>query len=210
MTDTIIDYLRKRVVIYAIVVSILALGMAAGGIAVGVMDAGSRSELAEFLGGYVDQLASGAGALGLTSTPISLEALRGAGIPWLLGLTVIGGPVVLALAFLRGFALGFTLVFLFERLSYKSILLAFVGILPHAMFTIPGAILACGSAIAFSLAAAKILAGRRDEGPVLGHFIVSSVLSGAAAILIVIGAWVQANLSPILVQTIARYVSFSL
>lgn len=210
MGETIVDYVRKRIVIYAIVVSILALGMAAGGIAVGVMDAASRDELAAFLGGYVGELADGAGALASEPTAITLEVLRGVGIPWLLGLTIIGGPLVLALIFLRGFALGFTLVFLFERLAYKGILLAVAGILPHAIFTIPALVMAGGAAITFSLVAAKVLAGRRSEGQILGHFVVASLLCACAAILIAAGAWVQSNLSPILVQTVARYVSFTL
>jgi len=208
--DSIVDYVRRRIVIYAAAFAIFVLGIVAGQIAADGMDGRVREELSAFLGGYVSDLAGATpGPFGEPGA-VSREVLRGAGIPWILGMTVIGAPLALALVFMRGFALGFSIGFLFDRLAYKGILLAFAGILPHALFQVPGLVLASGSAIAFSLAAAKALAGRRGEGPVLAHFAVSSVLIGGAALLLAAGAWVQANLSPILAQQVARYAAITL
>ncbi|NLO22099.1 MAG: stage II sporulation protein M [Syntrophomonadaceae bacterium] len=70
---------------------------------------------------------------------------------WLLGLTVIGLPLILVVIFLRAFSLGFTLGFLFQQKAGTGVLLCLVSVLPQNLLYIPGLIIAAVVAINFSL-----------------------------------------------------------
>ncbi len=203
-----LEYFRSRIVIYALVVALFGLGCVAGGIAVGVIHDESRAELSAFLDGYLVYVggASDEAAPQSTAGAVLPQALRGALLPWLLGLTILGAPVILALVFLRGFALGFTLVFLFDQLSFRGLLLAFVGILPQSLFAIPAVFLASGAAVTFSLGAVKLLAGRRHEGGIFSQLATATLLTLIAAGMIACSVWVQGNVSPVLIETFSGYI----
>src|SRR5690606_12729999 len=144
-----------------------------GAASVGGLSEADQGELSRFLHLYVLQ----AGATGERDARGGAEAgvlagvARGAVIPWLLGLTVIGAPAALLLVFLRGFAVGFTFKFFIGVLSFRGILLGLVSVAPHSLFTLFGMCLATGAALAFAVSAAKVLAGRGEGEGVLGHFL---------------------------------------
>lgn len=179
-----------------------------GGIAVSLVDSESRSELVSFVDLYLARV--GTGPMGLEEGNLQgfvlQEVLKGAALPWLLGLSLVGAPAVLALLFLRGFALGFTVVFLFEQLSYRGLLLAFVGILPQTMLGVPGLLLAAGAAITFAVGASKVLSGRRVDGSVYSQLATATLLTLCASVLIALSCWIQGNVSPILVETLVGYI----
>lgn len=202
------DYFRQRAVIYALVVSLLAIGVGVGAVAVDSLSEGDHVELSTFLTHYVRQATtpSERGLPGGEDGGILVGIARGALVPWLLGLTIIGAPLALALVFLRGFAVGFTLKFLFDELSYKGALLGVVSVVPHTLLTLFGICLASGAALTFSIGAAKVLAGRRDGEAVLGQFLTSTLLTLFAAFCVAAGTWIQANVTPVLVDLTTRWI----
>lgn len=201
-----VEYFRRRAVIYALVLALFGLGSVVGGIAVGVVHDESRADLSAFLQGYLGHVGGGTDEVAPVASSAVPETLRGAALPWLLGLTILGAPVVLALVFLRGFALGFTLVFLFDELSLRGVLLAFVGVLPQSLFAVPAVLLASGAAVTFSLGALKLLTGRRSESGVFSQFATATLLSAIAAVMIACSVWVQGNVSPVLIETFSGYI----
>lgn len=167
-----------------------------------------KAELSSFLGAYVSEASARLGpADGGSLEPVAPQAMRGALLPFVLGLSVIAAPAVLALVFLRGFAFGFTLAFLFEELSYKGILFALASVAPHALFSLPASWLAAGAALTFALGAFKVLTRRRAEETVYAHFLSAAVLTGVAGLLFVVAAWVQSRIAPVLVELAARALS---
>lgn len=52
-------------------------------------------------------------------------------IIWLLGLSIIGGPIVIIGYFLKAFSLGFSIGSILFHYKFKGILLAFIYIFPH-------------------------------------------------------------------------------
>jgi len=199
------EYFRRRAILFALILALFGLGGVAGGVAAGALDEDVRGELARFLGAYLVHLGAPAAQEGGAVPSVAGEVLRGAGLPWLLGLSVIGAPIVLGLVFLRGVALGFTLLFLYRELSWRGLLLGLSGIVPHALFAVPGALLAAGASCAFSLGAIRLLLGRRPEANVYAQLATATILSLAAAALIAVGAWIQGNISPVLIRIVAPY-----
>ena len=202
-------YFRERAVIYALVVALLAGGAAVGAVAVNSLEEEDYQELSAFLDQYVRGAALPAErSLGARDVGILTSVAQSAGVPWLLGLTIIGAPLALALVFLRGFAVGFTLRFLLDHLSLKGILFGLVSVAPHNLFTLFGVALASGAALTFSVSAVNALVGRRRRESLLSQFLASTTLCGAAALSVAAGTWIQAHVTPILVQLIARWLQF--
>jgi stage II sporulation protein M len=109
MTDTI----RPRMFLFAVVLVVLVIGVLAGGLSVRSLNAPGHQELSQFLEQLLRSLtvegtAPGSGWQWMAAQ----DVLKTAGLLWLLGLSVIGVPLIAAVVFLRGFVLGFTLGFL--------------------------------------------------------------------------------------------------
>lgn len=210
LVEQMAGYFRERAVIYALVVALLAGGVGVGAVAVGSLDEDDYQELSAFLSQYVRgaTVASERGPSRGGDGGMLTSVARGVAVPWLLGLTIIGAPLALALVFLRGFAVGFTLRFLVEELSLKGVLFALVSVVPHSFFTLAGICIACGAALTFAVSAANALIGRRRRESLLAQFLAATTLSGAGAISVAAGAWIQANVTPVLVDLATRWVQF--
>lgn len=204
------EYFRRRIAIYGLVTLMLVVGLITGAAAVRIVDAEDYAELSSFLNAYVAQVSSGPGSASLATTKssIAVDVLRGAAIPWLLGLTVIGAPLALFFVFLRGFALGFTLMFLLEQFSIKGALLALVSVAPHNLFAIPGIVLAAGAAATFAVGAAKAMGGRRSEVSIYSQLATATILTAASASLIAFSAWIERSITPVLIDVVGRFIPF--
>jgi len=78
----------------------------------------------------------------------------------LLGLTIIGLPVVWILVFIKGLVIGFSVGFIVNQLGLKGLLLATLSIAPQNMIIIPIYIIAASLAMIFSLRLIHKLFGR--------------------------------------------------
>ncbi|KUG04778.1 stage ii sporulation protein m (spoiim) [hydrocarbon metagenome] len=113
---------------------------------------------------------------------------------WLLGLTVIGLPLILAVIFLRGFSLGFTVGFLFQQKAGAGVLLSMVSILPQNLVYVPSLIVAGVVAMNFSV---FIVKSRNAGGNSLGVALLAySIVMLLLLIAFVLGAFIEAYLSP--------------
>jgi stage II sporulation protein M len=70
---------------------------------------------------------------------------------WVLGITVVGLPLVLALDFLKGVLIGFAVATLVNEHSWKGLLFSLVSIAPQNVIAVPALIIASVSAMSFSL-----------------------------------------------------------
>lgn len=70
---------------------------------------------------------------------------------FLMGLTIIGLPLVLVIIFTRGFVLGFTIEFLLREKAWRGGVLALLAVLPPNLLSLPAYILGAVIAINFSL-----------------------------------------------------------
>ncbi|MEN6327794.1 MAG: stage II sporulation protein M [Syntrophomonas sp.] len=113
---------------------------------------------------------------------------------WFLGLTVIGLPLILAVVFLRGFSLGFTVGFLYQEKALTGILISLISVLPQNLVYIPFLIMWAVIAMNFSI---FIVKGRNSSVMPLGTgFISYSILVLIFLLLFLLGAFIEAYLSP--------------
>lgn len=117
---------------------------------------------------------------------------------WFLGLTVIGVPLILAVVFLRGYALGFTVGFLAHQKGGAGIIMSILSILPQNLVYIPLLIIWSVIAVNFS----SYLIGRRTGASLSKTLVNYSLLLAVFLILLIAGAFIEAYLSPWLLSLI--------
>jgi len=142
------EHIRQFWVIYLTLAGVYLAGSVFGAIGVSALSGTESSQLAQFL----DKL--------LLSQPQSLDSgfllqlareqfIIMAGI-WILGLTVIGTPLIYLIIFTRGFVLGFTMSFIIGIKGFWGLGLIFISVLLPAVAGIPLLLLGAGLATIFS------------------------------------------------------------
>jgi len=204
-SDVLRGYFRRRIAIYAGVVIVLAMGAAFGALAaVRVGDPG-RADLAAQVQGLLDPPESRrlAAPEEVLHRALVDQVVKTVGVMGLLGLSVIGAPAVLGFVFFRGFVLGFTGAFLVAHLGWRGAVLALAALLPHNVLAVPAVLVAGATAAGFSLAAARVLLGRRDIN-MYHQFLNTLLLLAASAGALVAAAFLEAYITPVLVDAVAR------
>jgi stage II sporulation protein M len=142
------EHIRQYWVIYLTLSSVYLVGVVFGAVGVSALGVSETSQLGKFL----DTL--------LNSQPKTLDpAFLGqlardmfimmAGI-WILGLTIIGAPLIYLIVFTRGFILGFTVSFIIGVKGTFGLILILTTVLVPALFAIPLLLLGAGLATIFS------------------------------------------------------------
>lgn len=142
------EHIRQYWVIYLTLSSVYLAGVVFGAVGVGALGAAETSYLAKFL----DML--------LKSQPTTLDPvflgqlardmfIMMAGI-WILGLTIIGTPLIYLIVFTRGFILGFTVSFIIGVKGTLGLALILTTVLIPAVLSIPLLLLGAGLATIFS------------------------------------------------------------
>ena len=196
----------QRTTLFALVLVVFLVGTIAGGMSVGSLNALGKEELSQ----YLQQLLSGLAVEGVSPSNgwyqvILNDVFRTAGLMWLLGLSVIGVPLIAAVVFFRGFVLGFTMRFLIEDLLLRGAALAIIALVPQNLFLVPGLICAAVGAIAFSLALLRIVLGRSLGANVYHHLRTEGSITLIGCIFLLAGGLLESCVSPALTAAATRY-----
>lgn len=203
------DHLRRRILLYFFVLSSLVAGFISGSLATHNVEPAGRMAIKSSLAAFFAEPVSTAGEAGtdrLVYDALTADVLPTAGLTWLLGLSIIGAPLILAITFFRGFALGFTARFLIEEFQWRGGLLAAAALVPHNLLALCGLMLAAVAGLRFAVGAGRILLGLRTEYTVYGQFASSLVLTLSGALLILGARFVEVYVTPVLIDLTTRYI----
>ena len=142
------EHIRQYGIIYLTLSSVFIAGFVFGAVGVNALGVSETSRLGQFL----DTL--------LKSQPTTFEPtflwqlardmfIMMAGI-WILGLTIIGAPLIYLIVFTRGFILGFTVSFIIGVKGTLGIALVLMTVFVPTIFAIPLLLLGAGLATIFS------------------------------------------------------------
>lgn len=173
------EHIRQYWVIYLSLAGFYVAGIVLGAVGVGALSHSEAVQLTTFL-----DLLLRSQPVGLESNFLQLLArdtlIMMAGI-WLLGLTVIGAPLIYLIVLTRGFILGFTISFIIGVKGVLGLLLILVSVLIPAMTAIPLLFLGAGLATIFSF---LLLRGKAKGESLRREFLYYTV----AAILVSLGS----------------------
>jgi len=166
MRKTLLEHLRRYWIVYLTLAGVYVAGIVFGAVGVSALGQTETDQLAKFLNSL------------LANQPTALDPeflkflardtlIMMAGI-WLLGLTVIGAPLIYLIVFVRGFILGFTVSFFIEFKGLLGLGLVLTTILLPALINTALLFLGAGLATIFSMV---LLRGKARGEPLWREFL---------------------------------------
>lgn len=200
--QTIQVYAKEHQSLYWFTIVLFTMGIIFGAVIVNSLPLSQREDLFGFLQFFFSSL----GEKGIPEPSSHFQQSFGhyaktVGIMWVLGLSIIGLPMILLLLFLKGVVVGFTVGFLVAQLQWKGVTFAMMGVLPQNLLVVPALIIVGVSGISFSLRLIKTrLLSKRDV--ILPHFVGYSVLVISMLAVLTIAALFESFVSPKLMQMV--------
>ncbi|MGI5901987.1 MAG: stage II sporulation protein M [Desulfitobacteriia bacterium] len=174
MKEMFFKHLRHYWLIYLTLCSVLLAGIVFGVIGAGALGPAKAEELSEFFNNLLLQQPKTVDIAFIRHLARDSFIMM-AGI-WLLGLTVIGTPLIYLIVFTRGFILGFTIAFILHLKKLIGLGLVVITIILPSLLVVPCLLLAAGLATIFSF----LLLKGRNNGNVLRkdflHYCAASLL----------------------------------
>ncbi|MGB9662709.1 MAG: stage II sporulation protein M [Moorellaceae bacterium] len=203
MEQALLRHLKDNILLYGIVSTAFLGGILSGALMVLVVGEGQQVRLAAYLDNLLHQLVTAGPQPGAVAVQAAVKALKEIGVLWFLGLTVLGGPLIILLLFVKGFILGFTVAFLVQEKALQGVALSLFSILPANLLRVPALFLGGALALSFSLSLMKGSTG--FKGGSLGQLVRYSV-GMAGLLLVVVGSgWIEAYLVPPLLKVAVNY-----
>jgi stage II sporulation protein M len=165
------SYFREHSSIFLFIVVLFLMGVIFGAIVVNSMSITQKEDLFYYLSQFFGQISNGKVA---DNNDLFMQSFlhnsKFIGLMWILGISIIGLPVILILLFIKGMVVGFTVGFLVNQMGMKGFLLAFVSILPQNLITIPIFIMMAAFSVIFSMRMIKKQFMKKYAQPVLPYF----------------------------------------
>lgn len=191
---------KEHLPFYLFVFVLFATGIVFGAVMVGALTLEQKQELARHLNFFFQTVDQGGGFDSQASFQQSLLLhLKWIGLIWILGLSVIGLPLVFALDFLKGVLVGFSVGYMIGQYSWKGLLFALASVVPQNLIVIPAIVITSAAAAAFSVQLVKnrIVGKQGQLLPAFGSYTGSTVLM---AVLLVGASVYEGFLSPVLMK----------
>jgi stage II sporulation protein M len=203
LQNAVIKHITEHSSLYVFITVLFLMGVIFGAVLVNSLSFSQKEDLFYYLSQFFGQVDQGEVA---TTNEVFTQSIfhnfKYISVIWILGISIIGLPVILILLFLKGMVVGFTVGFLVNQMGWSGFLLSFVSILPQNIFIVPVFIIISVLAVSLSI---KMISRlflkqiRTPLKPVLLRYLFSLVIS--IVFLVAAGA-VEAYLSPVLMKSV--------
>lgn len=197
------NHFREHSSVYIFVIVLFLMGVIFGAVVVNSLSFSQKEDLFYYLSQFFGTLTDGKEATAMDLFKQSLlHNSKFIGLMWLLGISIIGLPIILIILFIKGLVVGFTVGFLVNQMGWDGFLLSFVAILPQNFIIIPIFIITAVITITFSIQMIRRQFMKKMSQPLfplLSRYLLAffvAIISLAAA------AGVEAYLSPALMKAV--------
>ncbi|WP_073195907.1 stage II sporulation protein M [Caloranaerobacter azorensis] len=202
------NHFQKYIFLYFLVIVFLMIGISTGAITIRTVDDTAREQIINYLGSFSSIISKDADLntikvfrYSITNNIQTIIAI------WLLGITVIGVPIVLIIIALRGFIIGFTVAFFIKEFKIKGLTLSLLYLLPQNVFLIFGFIVTSVISILFSISILKNRINVIRRPSFLNRFVNYTITMFIISIIIIIGSLVESFTTPIFLKVINNYLT---
>jgi stage II sporulation protein M len=164
MTGAFRLYSKDLLPLYLFVCILFVMGVVFGALLVNAMTLQQKQDVGQYVNTFLANYA-GTGAAGSAenvgngvSAPSANAVWDAFGTHarwlffiWILGISVVGVPIILLLDFLKGVLIGFTVGYLAGQWSWKGVVFAVASVVPQNMVVVPAIIVASVAGISFSM-----------------------------------------------------------
>lgn len=203
----VVKHLEEHQFSYFFVLVLFLMGLIFGAVIVVTMHFTQQQDLLFHLNQYFGRIDDG---LLMANHDLFKSALLShtqyLGAIFVLGLSIIGLPLIWVIIFVKGTFIGFSVGFFVNQYGFKG--LAFIGsaILPQNLIMIPVYILAGSLAMIFSVQLLKKLSGRRfirfTWEPIIQYFVIFIVLSIFALVSALVEGYISRYIIEFAIQLI--------
>jgi stage II sporulation protein M len=186
------------------------IGVIFGAIVVSALSQDQATSLNDALHGFFKAL--NLDETGTTPSEITWHSvasfLKTTGLMWILGLSIIGLPVIVILIFMKGFVIGFTVGVIVSQFQAKGVLFALAAILPQNLIYVPALIICSVAGISFSLSLVRSRFSNNQPRNVGGgsmlyrSFLSYTGLVTCIAVAMIVAAFVEGYVSPALMRAV--------
>ncbi|MDQ0339153.1 stage II sporulation protein M [Caldalkalibacillus uzonensis] len=194
------NHVQEHSALYLFIVVLFVMGIIFGTLTVQSLGYAQQHDLYTYFQQFLDEFArNNIVDPGYAFYQNFIHYLKYVGIIWVLGLSIIGLPVILIMVFLKGVFVGFTVGFLVHQMGMKGFMFSFVSVIPQNMIVVPLILMMSVISISFSL---KLIAhlfrqNRTYQKLSLAKYI--GAMAIAAAVLLIVALF-QTYLSPLLMR----------
>lgn len=193
---------RNNLNLYVFIGVLVVVGAIFGALLVNALTLEQQQELADEVGVYLTTVKDSNNLDAATAFWDSfLFYGKWLGLIWLLGLSVIGLPVVLALDFLKGVLIGFTVALLVRQLAWKGVFFFLASTAPQNALVIPALMIASVSASRFAYFVVRERLFRR-KGQLLPPFLAHTGVAALMLLMFCCASLYEAFISPYVLERI--------
>lgn len=196
------EHIQTQKSIYLFVGVLFLVGVVFGSVIVNTLDVNKKGELMQYLHYFFQGLAQDDIADSSVAFQHSIgDYLKMLALMWILGLSVVGIPVMLIYLFFKGLVTGFTIGFLLSQLSWQGFWFATAAVVPINIIVIPVLLVLSVAGIQFSI---TLVRNRfiQSRGPIYPQFVRYSILATALTVCLVLVAATEAYISPSLMKNV--------
>jgi stage II sporulation protein M len=200
-------YMKEHLSLYVFVGVIFLTGVVFGTVMSGALSVEQKQEIMRFVSNFFSSVEQGdltdIRATFLQSFTLHMKWIL---IIWVLGMSVIGLPLILILDFLKGVLIGFSVSYLVGQFAWKGFLFALVSIAPQNLIVIPALLVCSVTAISFSIHLVKhrLLARNGSFYEPFMRYAGTILLSG---LLLAGVALFEASVSPVMMKWVTPMLS---
>mgnify|MGYP001158988786 CR=1 FL=1 len=197
------NHFREYSSIYLFVIVLFLMGVIFGAVIVNSLSFTQKEDLFYYLSQFFGQAADGE-----FNAPKDLfiqsffHNSKFIGLIWILGISIIGLPIILIMLFIKGVTVGFTVGFLVNQMGWNGFLLSFVSILPQNLIIIPVFIIMAALSVMFSLRMIRNQFMKKISQPVFPLFFRYLFCFLGALVVIAGAAGVESLISPALLKAV--------
>lgn len=207
LKTTIRNHFGENSSIYVFTTVLFLIGVIFGAIIVNSLSFSQKDDLYYYLSRFFGQVVNGEFANSTLMFKQSfMHYAKYVGLMWILGLSIIGLPIILILLFLKGIVVGFTVGFLVNQMGWYGFLLSFVSVLPQNFILVPAFIFLGAAAVSFSLKMIRQQFVKKINDPIFPHFVRYTFLMAGVLLIIGLASTFEAYISPSLMKSIVEII----
>lgn len=200
------QHVREHAIIFVFITILFLTGVIFGAVIVNGMNFSQKQDLFFYLERFFNFTIN---EQGIDRTLIWQESffyhIKFLGILGVLGLSIIGLPIIWILIFIKGLVIGFSVGFVVSQLGSEGLLFASLSIIPHNLIIVPVYLIAGSLTMIFSLLLFKKIFSRGSVNylrkPFFNYIIVFSVLFIASSVAALIESHVSMGAMEILIKS---------
>ncbi|WP_235821395.1 stage II sporulation protein M [Gottfriedia solisilvae] len=201
------NHVKDYMPLYIFVSVILLFGVVFGAVIVNSMNVSQKQDILSFITQFFGQVNNDGYINGnevfLSSYSTHLKFLA---LIWILGISIIGLPIILILLFMKGLVVGFTVGFLVNQLGWHGILLAFSSVFPQNVIVLPLYILLTVLAVQLSIRMIRKQFMKNDNEAIMKQLVSYSIVFCLVAICLSIASVIEAYGSSYFLKAISEII----